>query len=125
MPSCHNTLNRVGSLKILLCLNILRNFLRLEDYSWGTVTSGLCNSYILRYSENHIKLNYDPMQNVLADCQAAICIFKLRALWSQVLIPRWFSPVIDINKYPENWTHIYDNTPVSRTLDKYVDFKKL
>ena len=26
---------------------------------------------------------------------------------------------------PKNWTYIYDNSPLEKTLDKYIDYKKL
>ena len=40
-------------------------------------------------------------------------------------IPRWFRPIIDINEFPQDWTYLYDNTPLAKTIEKYVDFKKL
>lgn len=44
-------------------------------------------------------------------------------------VPRWFNwsmfPSNDINILPSQWTYLYDNTPLAKTLEKYVDFKKL
>jgi NTE family protein len=40
-------------------------------------------------------------------------------------IPRWFLPIGDINEFPQDWTYLYDNTPLAQTIEKYVDFKKL
>ena len=40
-------------------------------------------------------------------------------------IPRWFRPIVDINEFPQDWTYLYDNTPLAKTIEKYVDFKKL
>jgi NTE family protein len=40
-------------------------------------------------------------------------------------IPRWLRPIVDINEFPQDWTYIYDNTPLAQTIEKYVDFKKL
>ena len=31
----------------------------------------------------------------------------------------------DSNVLPHQWTYIYDNTPLGKTLEKYIDFKKL
>jgi NTE family protein len=31
----------------------------------------------------------------------------------------------DFNILPSQWTYIYDNTPLAKTLEKYIDFKKL
>ncbi|HJU59278.1 MAG TPA: patatin-like phospholipase family protein [Nitrososphaeraceae archaeon] len=45
-------------------------------------------------------------------------------------VPRWFN--WNIFQYdnshellPSQWTYIYDNTPLEKTLEKYIDFKKL
>lgn len=46
-------------------------------------------------------------------------------------VPRWFSAVWqstlheEKNELPANWTYLYDNTPLAKTIEKYVDFKKL
>jgi NTE family protein len=34
-------------------------------------------------------------------------------------------PSNDFNILPSNWTYIYDNTPLAKTLEKYIDFRKL
>ena len=47
-------------------------------------------------------------------------------------VPRWFNWNVfqsknahDTNIFPSQWTYIYDNTPLEKTLEKYIDFKKL
>ncbi len=47
-------------------------------------------------------------------------------------VPRWFNWNVfqsqnahDTNIFPSQWTYIYDNTPLEKTLKKYIDFKKL
>jgi NTE family protein len=40
-------------------------------------------------------------------------------------VPRWFGSVGDISEPPQDWTYLYDNTPLGKTIEKYVDFKKL
>ena len=40
-------------------------------------------------------------------------------------VPRWFRPIVDFNEFPQDWTYLYDNTPLAQTIEKYVDFKKL
>jgi NTE family protein len=47
-------------------------------------------------------------------------------------VPRWFNWNMfqyknshDLNILPSQWTYIYDNTPLEKTLEKYIDFKKL
>jgi NTE family protein len=47
-------------------------------------------------------------------------------------VPRWFNwntfqynNSYEFNILPSQWTYIYDNTPLEKTLEKYIDFKKL
>ncbi|HJU58825.1 MAG TPA: patatin-like phospholipase family protein [Nitrososphaeraceae archaeon] len=47
-------------------------------------------------------------------------------------VPRWFNwntfqynNSHEFNTLPSQWTYIYDNTPLEKTLEKYIDFKKL
>ena len=47
-------------------------------------------------------------------------------------VPRWFNwnafqskNAHDTNIFPSQWTYMYDNTPLEKTLEKYIDFKKL
>jgi NTE family protein len=47
-------------------------------------------------------------------------------------VPRWFNWNIhrstalnDYTMLPSHWTYIYDNTLLQKTLEKYIDFKKL
>ncbi|HJT84612.1 MAG TPA: patatin-like phospholipase family protein [Nitrososphaeraceae archaeon] len=47
-------------------------------------------------------------------------------------VPRWFNWNLfqyknshDSNILPSQWTYIYDNTPLEKTLEKYIDFTKL
>jgi len=51
---------------------------------------------------------------------------------SKMFIPRWFQTTemseksfFDKQQLPWNWTFIYDNSPLVKTLEKYIDFKKL
>jgi NTE family protein len=51
----------------------------------------------------------------------------------KMFIPRWFqintNNINDRDSYihqlPWNWTYIYDNSPLSKTLERYIDFQKL
>ena len=47
-------------------------------------------------------------------------------------VPRWFNWNMfqyknsrDLITLPSQWTYIYDNTPLAKTLEKYIDLKKL
>jgi NTE family protein len=45
-------------------------------------------------------------------------MFRLRWRQENVLTdPEYFSP--------QNWTHMYDHTPIIKTLDKFIDYDKL
>src|SRR5688500_6321498 len=50
----------------------------------------------------------------------------------KMFIPRWLQTtnisaksLLDKQQLPWNWTYIYDNFPLGKTLEKYIDFKKL
>ena len=50
----------------------------------------------------------------------------------KMFIPRWLQTtniseksLFDKQQLPWNWTYIYDNFPLGKTLQKYIDFKKL
>jgi NTE family protein len=50
----------------------------------------------------------------------------------KMFIPRWLQTtnisaksLLDKQQLPWNWTYIYDNFPLGKTLQKYIDFKKL
>ena len=47
-------------------------------------------------------------------------------------VPRWFNWNMfqyknsrDLITLPSQWTYVYDNTPLEKTLEKYIDLKKL
>jgi NTE family protein len=48
-------------------------------------------------------------------------------------VPRWcdfwnmsqYKNLHELNILPSQWTYVYDNTPLAKTLEKYIDFKKL
>jgi NTE family protein len=47
-------------------------------------------------------------------------------------VPRWlnwnmfqYKNLDDLNILPSQWTYVYDNTPLAKTLEKYIDLKKL
>jgi NTE family protein len=50
----------------------------------------------------------------------------------KMFVPRWFQTnsitkesVLEKQQFPWNWTYMYDNSPLGKTLEKYIDFKKL
>ena len=50
----------------------------------------------------------------------------------KMFVPRWFQTnsitkesLFGEQQLPWNWTYLYDNSPLGKTLEKYIDFKKL
>ena len=49
----------------------------------------------------------------------------------KMFIPRWLqtnnnlTEASFLKRLPWNWTYIYDNSPLGKTLEKYIDFKKI
>lgn len=50
----------------------------------------------------------------------------------KMFVPRWFQTnnitkesVLGEQQFPWNWTYMYDNSPLGKTLEQYIDFKKL
>jgi len=39
--------------------------------------------------------------------------------------PRWLQPVLGAEQWPQNWTSLYDTSPMRALLARYVDFSRL
>lgn len=78
--------------------------------------------------ENYASLRTDTYER-------AIRMKQLRAFYSSAIFgndkmfkPRWKqeNALTDPEYFrPQNWTYMYDHTPVIKTLDKYIDYDKL
>ena len=91
------------------------------------------DTYLLYYDS--ISGRYIPKQISSASANAAI--FGV----PKMFVPRWWSlqptdqgilsdgeedgPQPPYFTDPRSWTYVYDHTPLAKTLDKYVDYKKL
>ena len=91
------------------------------------------DTYLLDYDS--IRGRYIPKQISSASANAAI--FGV----PKMFVPRWWSlqptdqgilsdgeedgPKPQYFTDPRNWTYVYDHSPLAKTLDKYVDYKKL
>jgi NTE family protein len=79
------------------------------------------------YEYNHKNHQFNMKKSSSASLNAAI--FGVPKFFS----PRWFDfwnvfqyeSSNDFNILPSQWTYVYDNTPLAKTLEKYIDFKKL
>lgn len=74
--------------------------------------------------DNHLK--YGISNNLQRISMAAVnaSIFGV----PKMFLPRWNPIYMFTDKdyfVPKNWTYLYDNTPLVRTLEKYVDYKKI
>lgn len=76
-------------------------------------------------------LDYDNQNNIIKFNRAPSASLNA-ALFGvpKFFIPRWFNWNESLNKKensksPWNWTYIYDNTILEKTIEKYIDFKKL
>lgn len=76
-------------------------------------------------------LDYDNQNNIIKLNRAPSASLNA-ALFGvpKFFIPRWFNWNESLNKKensksPWNWTYIYDNTILEKTIEKYIDFKKL
>src|SRR5206468_7609 len=47
----------------------------------------------------------------------------------KMFVPRWWNweNIFKDRQYfdPKSWTYLYDHSPLAKTLDKYIDYKKL
>lgn len=89
-------------------------------------------NFWLELAESSIKLipdfytlDYDRKKNAMVMVKSPSASLN-SALFGvpKFFIPRWFGPAA-MDEVPQNWTYFYDNTPLAKTIEKYVDFKKL
>src|SRR5688500_3514993 len=96
----------------------------LEDF-WIEIAESnhhlIPDMYSYEYDYKNLQLNLKRSSS--ASLNAAI--FGI----PKFFVPRWFNwnmfPSNDFNILPSQWTYLYDNTPLAKTLQKYIDFKKL
>jgi NTE family protein len=90
-------------------------------------------NFWLELAESSIKiipdfytLDYDRKNNAMLMVKSPSASLN-SALFGvpKFFIPRWFRPIVDINEFPQDWTYLYDNTPLAQTIEKYIDFNKL
>ena len=100
----------------------------LEDF-WLEIAESSHNIipdfYSYEYNRNKFQLNWKRSSSASLNAT----IFGV----PKFFIPRWFNfwnmslyeNSNDFNILPSQWTYVYDNTPLTKTLEKYIDFKKL
>ncbi len=96
----------------------------LEDF-WIEIAESSFNIIPDMFFYEYDKQNYEfePKKSSSASLNAAT--FGI----PKFFVPIWFNwktiSSNDFNLFPLQWTYIYDNTPLAKTLEKYIDFKKL
>ena len=99
----------------------------LEDF-WIEIAESSVNVIPDMFSSDYVDQNHqlDFKRSSSASLNAAI--FGV----PKFFVPRWFNWNVfqyknshDSTILPHQWTYIYDNTPLGKTLEKYIDFKKL
>jgi len=99
----------------------------LEDF-WIEIAESSYNIipdiFSFDYDYQNNKINYKKSSS--ASINAAV--FGV----PKFFVPRWFNwnmyrynSLNDYTMLPSHWTYIYDNTLLEKTLEKYIDFKKL
>ncbi len=78
------------------------------------------DTWIFDYDDSFKRLQYESIPSSSANAS----IFGV----PKMFIPRWHYSYFpnDLDFFmPWTWTFIYDHTPLAKTLDKYIDYKKL
>ena len=100
----------------------------LEDF-WTEIAESshkiIPDFYSYEYNHKNYQLNWKRSSSASLNAT----IFGV----PKFFIPRWFNfwnmslyeNSNDFNILPSQWTYVYDNTPLTKTLEKYIDFKKL
>ncbi len=74
--------------------------------------------------------NKEYLTKKISSASANAAIFGV----PKMFVPRWqwwnsSGPIKEMDKEnyfnPKNWTYLYDHSPLEKTLDKYIDYKKL
>ncbi len=81
---------------------------------------------------DYFTFDYDQKKNIMQLVKSPSASVN-SALFgvSKFFIPRWLQwggqtrPDTDTNQLPADWTYLYDHTPVGKTIEKYIDFRKL
>ena len=81
------------------------------------------------------KKNYSSSSTATVANEHAIKMKQLRSFYSSAIFgndkmfrPRWgWGTVLADSEYfaPQKWTYLYDHSPLTKTLEKYIDYDKL
>jgi NTE family protein len=80
----------------------------------------------LKFIPDFYTIEYDRKNNTMVAVKSPSASLN-SALFGvpKFFVPRWFGLGRDFSEPPQDWTYLYDNTPLGKTIEKYVDFKKL
>lgn len=106
-------------------LELGENSINLDTYfttlSSSLLLSPFMNSYLL-FGCLQTKENYLDLKSLLSFYNSAF--YGNNAMF----LPRWKSDLFSnsLDSYnPKKWTYLYDNSPLEKTLEKYIDYEKL
>jgi NTE family protein len=99
----------------------------LEDF-WMEIAESNVNVIPDMFSFDYDNQNHQMNFRKSSSSSLNAAIFGVQKFF----VPRWFNWNMfqyknshDLNILPSQWTYVYDNTPLEKTLEKYIDFKKL
>ncbi|MGI9011294.1 MAG: patatin-like phospholipase family protein [Nitrososphaeraceae archaeon] len=108
-------------------LELGENFINLDTFYFSSPSlwssSFFKNYYSFLSSNTPIVENYSNLKSLLS--------FYSSALYGNdaMFLPRWKSNFSANNNSdfsnPSKWTYLYDNSPLEKTLEKYIDYEKL
>jgi NTE family protein len=114
-------------------LELSNSFVELNELDFAVPR--LMAESLSRYYYSYPLLGRKEEKNPSTKSLKEIRLAQLRSFYSSAIFgnPKMFKPrwkpeyAISDPEYftPEKWTYLYDHSPLARTLDKYVDYKKL
>lgn len=116
-------------------LELGENFTNLESpfsspFLWSSLSSSLFTNY---YS--FLLSNIPMIENYYSNLKSLLSFYSSAFYGNDAMfLPRWRSTFSANNNNnnnnsdfsnPSKWTYLYDNSPLEKTLDKYIDYEKL
>jgi NTE family protein len=81
------------------------------------------------FMDSYPSFSYLPMIENYSNLKSLLSFYSLALYGNNAMfVPRWRSDLININQgfsNPTKWTYLYDNSPLEKTLEKYIDYEKL
>src|ERR671924_202084 len=105
------------------------------SFSYFSIPKFMVQSLSSYYSYPLLRREEEEEKNLSTKSNKEIRLEQLRSFYSSVIFgndkmfkPRWKPEYANSDpEYftPQKWTYLYDHSPLAKTLDKYIDYKKL